>query len=152
MDHSFNVRVYGILINENNEVLVTDECIKGKKFTKFPGGGLEYAEGTRDCLKREWQEELRQEIEVGDHLYTTDFFQISAFGDGRQIISIYYYVKPVSPFVVNFRKIPFDFDNLEDGAQIFRWISLPQFSADSVTFPIDKIVAGLVESERKITC
>lgn len=146
MDHSFNVRVYGIHINGNNEVLVTDEYIKGKKFTKFPGGGLEYGEGTRDCLRREWQEELRQDIEVGEHVYTTDFFQISAFGDERQIISVYYYVKLKAPFVVNFKTRPFDFDKLEEDAQIFRWIPLSAFSKDSLTFPIDKIVADLVKS------
>jgi hypothetical protein len=30
----FNVRVYGMLINENNQVLVADEMIKGKLYTK----------------------------------------------------------------------------------------------------------------------
>lgn len=146
MPHTFNVRVYGIFINEKNEILVTDEYINKVKFTKFPGGGLEYGEGTRECLKREWQEELNQTIEVGDHLYTTDFFQISAFGDERQIISIYYYVKPSSPFVVEFKTRQFDFGILEDDAQIFRWIPMDLFSEASVTFPIDKKVAGLLKA------
>ena len=39
----FNIRVYGILIQDSN-VLVSDEYIKGKNITKFPGGGLEYGE------------------------------------------------------------------------------------------------------------
>ena len=47
----FNIRVYGILINDRNELLVSDELIKGLQFTKFPGGGLEWGEGTMDCLK-----------------------------------------------------------------------------------------------------
>ena len=38
----FNIRVYGILINDRNELLVSDELIKGLQFTKFPGGGLEW--------------------------------------------------------------------------------------------------------------
>jgi ADP-ribose pyrophosphatase YjhB (NUDIX family) len=145
MDHSFNVRVYGILINEAKEILVSDEYIKGGLFTKFPGGGLEYGEGTRDCLRREWKEELDQHIEVGDHLYTTDFFQVSAFGDGRQIISIYYYVNAVSPFVMPCREKPFDFDRLIDQAQAFRWIPWHNFSEDTVTLPIDKIAAQLIK-------
>src|SRR5437762_14381427 len=91
----FNIRVYGILINEKKQVLVIDEYIRGKYYTKFPGGGLELGEGTRDCLKREFQEEMDLEVEVGDHLYTTDFFQESAFKPGHQIISIYYLVKPL---------------------------------------------------------
>ena len=36
----FNIRVYGILINPSNEVLISDELINCKHYTKFPGGGL----------------------------------------------------------------------------------------------------------------
>jgi hypothetical protein len=47
MDNSakFNIRVYGLLINKQQEVLVTDEYRIGMYMTKFPGGGLEYGEG-----------------------------------------------------------------------------------------------------------
>ena len=48
-----SIRVYGILINGNKQLLVSDEFIRGGYYTKFPGGGLEFGEGTRDCLKRE---------------------------------------------------------------------------------------------------
>ncbi|GAA4318089.1 NUDIX domain-containing protein [Compostibacter hankyongensis] len=143
--YPFNVRVYGICINAQQQVLVSDEYIKGGFYTKFPGGGLEYGEGTRDCLKREWAEELFQEAEIGEHLYTTDFFQESAFGDGRQIISVYYRVKPVSPFVLPFKEKPFDFDELRDQAEVFRWINREDFSAHSVTLPIDKVVAEIIK-------
>ena len=89
----FTIRVYGILINENKQVLVSDEYIRGNYYTKFPGGGLEFGEGTRDCLKREFKEEMDLDVEIGDHLYTTDFFQMSAFRPDQQIISIYYMAK-----------------------------------------------------------
>ena len=56
---SFNLRVYGILINEQNQLLVSDEYIRGMKITKFPGGGLEFGEGTRDCLKREFLDYIK---------------------------------------------------------------------------------------------
>jgi ADP-ribose pyrophosphatase YjhB (NUDIX family) len=46
-----NIRVYGLLINHQNEILLVDEQIDDFKFTKFPGGGLELGEGTTDCLK-----------------------------------------------------------------------------------------------------
>jgi ADP-ribose pyrophosphatase YjhB (NUDIX family) len=88
----FNLRVYGVLLGPNKEVLVSDELIRGGYYTKFPGGGLEFGEGTRDCLKREFKEEMDLDIAVGDHLYTTDFFQMSAFNPDHQIISIYYWV------------------------------------------------------------
>jgi len=43
--------------------------------TKFPGGGLQFGEGTIDCIKREFREELGCEIGVLKHFYTTDYFQ-----------------------------------------------------------------------------
>src|SRR5437763_4335240 len=90
---SFNIRVYGVLLNEKKQVLVSDEYIRGGYYTKFPGGGLELGEGTRDCLVREFKEEMGLSISVEDHLYTTDFYQVSAFNNEHQIISIYYHVK-----------------------------------------------------------
>ena len=76
--HRFNVRVYGILIKDG-KVLVSDEYIKGNKITKFPGGGLEFGEGTIECIKREFIEEMQLPVEVISHFYTTDFFVSSAF-------------------------------------------------------------------------
>ncbi|MDQ6756651.1 MAG: NUDIX domain-containing protein, partial [Bacteroidota bacterium] len=61
----FNIRIYGILINEQKQILVTDEIVRGKYITKFPGGGLEKGEGTRDCLKREFMEEMNLKVEIG---------------------------------------------------------------------------------------
>jgi 8-oxo-dGTP diphosphatase len=46
----FNVRVYGILMNENDQILLSDELIKERYVTKFPGGGVELGEGLRDAL------------------------------------------------------------------------------------------------------
>ena len=72
--NNFTIRVYAIIINNKNEILLSDEFQMGMKMTKFPGGGMEFGEGTIDCLKREAIEEFGQEIEVLDHFYTTDFF------------------------------------------------------------------------------
>src|SRR3982750_257422 len=113
----FNVRVYGILINDQNELLVSDEYIRGGYYTKFPGGGLEFGEGTRDCLKREFMEEMSLDVSVGEHIYTTDFFQMSAFNPEHQIISIYYYVKALEDIKVPIRTKSFDFD--EDQLKIY---------------------------------
>jgi len=88
----FNVRVYGILLDPEKGLLVSDEFIRGNYITKLPGGGLEIGEGTRDGLAREFMEEANIEVIVGAHFYTTDFFQISAFNHKDQIISIYYLV------------------------------------------------------------
>lgn len=145
----FNVRVYGIMINDNRQVLVMDEYIRGGYYTKFPGGGLEFGEGTLECMVREWQEELQQSIEVVEHIYTTDFFQISAFDNESQIISIYYLVKPLSPFVARVSDKPFDFEIPEgkDEVEGGRWINWNDFSSEVITLPIDKVVADLVKTK-----
>lgn len=147
----FNLRVYGILINENKQVLVSDEFIRGQYFTKFPGGGLEFGEGTRDCLQREFMEEMKLHVEVGEHIYTTDYFQLSAFNPEHQIISIYYFAKALEPIRVPLRVNPFDFDEEQlkvyettRETETFRFIDWNEFSPESVTLPIDKIVAGMV--------
>lgn len=149
----FNIRVYGILINEKKQVLVADEFIRGGKYTKFPGGGLEFGEGTRDCLKRELKEELGIETTIGKHLYTTDFFQLSAFRPDQQIISIYYYAYPAEALKVPLRNKPFDFDanqmeiyNRTGETETFRYIDWEDFSEDTVTLPIDKVVARLIKN------
>jgi 8-oxo-dGTP pyrophosphatase MutT (NUDIX family) len=150
----FNLRIYGLLINEKKQVLVSDELIRGNYFTKFPGGGMEYGEGTRDCLKREFMEEMNLDVEVGEHLYTTDFFQLSAFREGEQIVSIYYLVQPLEPINVRLSTTPFDFDEAQmrtyeerNETESFRFIEWDDFSADCVTLPIDKIVAELVKEK-----
>lgn len=149
----FNLRVYGILIDERKGVLVSDEYIRGSYYTKFPGGGLEFGEGTRDCLKREFKEEMDLNVEVGDHIYTTDFFQLSAFNPGHQIISIYYFASPLEPIKVPLRTQPFQFDEREielykrtGETETFRFVDWKNFSADSVTLPIDKIVADHIKA------
>lgn len=148
----FTIRVYGLLVNQKKQVLVSDEYIRGNYYTKFPGGGLEFGEGTRDCLKREFKEEMDLEVEVGEHLYTTDFYQMSAFNPSHQIVSIYYHVKALEDIKVPLRDKVFDFDEQqlaiykEKGeTETFRLIEWDDFSADSVTLPIDKVVAALIK-------
>jgi 8-oxo-dGTP diphosphatase len=149
---SFNIRVYGVLINEKKQVLVSDEYIRGSYYTKFPGGGLELGEGTRDCLKREFKEEMNLEVKIGEHLYTTDFYQQSAFNPAHQIISIYYLVTAVEEITVPLRTKKFDFDekqmevyNRIQMTETFRFIDWDKFSAECLTLPIDKIVATLLK-------
>ena len=132
----FNVRVYGILVNEKKQILLSDEIIRGNFYTKFPGGGLEIGEGTRDCLRREFLEEMNLQVEVGAHLYTTDFYQQSAFNPEHQIISIYYHVTAKETFDLH----EINSSNQEQ-SETFRFADLHQFSEEDVTLPIDKVVA-----------
>jgi len=150
----FNIRVYGILITDKKQVLVSDEFIRGKYYTKFPGGGLELGEGTRDCLKREFKEEMNLNVSVGEHIYTTDYYQQSAFNAAHQIISIYYYAEPLEDIGVPLRTKEFDFDEEQlklyeknNEIETFRFIDWDSFSSDSVTLPIDKIVADIIKKK-----
>lgn len=151
--HHFNIRVYGVLVNEQKQVLVADEYIRGGYYTKFPGGGLEFGEGTRDCLKREFMEEMNLSVSVDDHIYTTDYFQMSAFNPAHQIVSIYYYVTALEPITAPLRTKPFDFDESQlkvyaekNETETFRFIDWDDFTKECLTLPIDKIVAELIKS------
>lgn len=132
---TFNVRVYGILINNQNEILLSDEIIQGQFYTKFPGGGLEIGEGTRECLKREFMEEMNLPVEVENHFYTTDFYQQSAFNPDQQIISVYYYVSATE--AINLEEI----NSSNEQSETFRFVCLSDFSEEEVSLPIDKAVA-----------
>ena len=141
--YPFNVRVYGLLVNDRNEVLISDEQEYGVRFTKFPGGGLEYGEGLVDGLKREFMEECNAAVEVMSHFYTTDFFVKSAFNDS-QVISVYYLVKNIQPLNLNFKTTVFDFDGEGDVLQSFRWVKLNNLLHEELLFPTDQHVAKLL--------
>jgi len=145
----FNVRVYGLLINHNEEVLVSDEEEYGFRFSKFPGGGLEFGEGLIDGLKREFLEECNAEIDVISHFYTTDFFEKSSFNDS-QVISIYYLVKEKAPLQLAFKTKIYDFDAEGEILQAFRWVNIKDLDIEEITFKTDKTVAELLKKNYSI--
>jgi len=153
-NNKFNIRVYGILLNQQQQILVSDELIRGNYFTKFPGGGLEFGEGTRDCLKREFLEETGLTVNIDAHIYTTDFFQISAFNNSDQIISIYYFVSADAVVLEQLRTSNkrFDFSvaqkaDTQGQYESFRWVDAADFHPAALSLPIDKIV---VDEVRKL--
>lgn len=144
--NQFNIRVYGFLI-DNESVLVTDEFRLGIFMTKFPGGGLQFGEGTTECLKREFMEELNTPIEIISHFYTTDFYQpTTLLPSDMQLFNIYYRVKAEKPYRFRTTEKKNDIPPVE-GSQSFRWIKLKELKEEDFTFPIDKyIVVKLVKS------
>jgi len=140
-EKKFNIRVYGILINDNDEVLISDERRKGISFTKFPGGGLEWGEGTLNCLKREFMEELGIEIQVNTLFYCTDFFLESAWQKNDQLLSIYYFVDFAGKNTLNFAN--YELPLLKDEEK-FRWIKRTELSEENFTYPIDKHVGKML--------
>ena len=150
----FNVRVYGILIDDHQRLLVSDEFIRGSFITKLPGGGLEIGEGTRDGLAREFMEEANLVVTVGAHFYTTDFFQISAFNHTDQIISIYYLVHACNTSNIIAKEKAFDFlpeqiADSNDTAEHLRWLPLIELSEDAMTLPIDKVAIKMLLDQHR---
>ena len=143
---AFNIRIYGILVNDQKQVLVSDELILNNyEVTKFPGGGLELGEGPADCLVRECREEMNAEVKVTGHLYTTDFFQQSAFNEHHQLISIYYLLAPVTPLIYPVNNgTPIFPDHVSEN---FRFVDWDYFSPDIMTLPIDKIAARVLKEK-----
>ena len=146
----FNVRVYGLLLDAQKRLLVSDEYIRGEFFTKLPGGGLEFGEGTRDGLAREFMEETGITVTVGAHLYTTDFFQISAFNKKDQIISIYYMVHSTECEKIKTSERDFDFstEQIADKKgtfESFRWVNFEGLNEDCMSLPIDKVAIQILK-------
>lgn len=143
----FTIRVYGIVISDRKELLLSDEKYQDTLFTKFPGGGLEFGEGTRDCLKREMMEEFGQKVETAEHIYTTDFFQESLFLPGHQVLAIYYRMQLLDPVVITPSDIPFDFDTTQLRGQSLRWAALKNLTDEDLKFPLDRRALEIIREK-----
>ncbi len=140
--NAFTIRVYGLLIRDG-KILLVHEKLGDFAFTKFPGGGLQFGEGTLDCLKREFMEETGLNVISTKHFYTTDFFQQSAFSKHQQIISVYYTLDVDGNAV-----LPTHEHTITNGDQQetlrFEWVELENLNENLLTFPIDKVVCRLL--------
>ena len=144
MAHRFNLRVYALIIDHSNRILVSDECRFGHFFTKFPGGGIEKNEGIVDALRRELQEELDAEMLDSSFFYVNDFHQVSAFDTEHSLVVFYYKVRVQSIEKLGIRSysIPFTEETEKQ-----RWISLSDLQVNDLTFPIDQVVLEKLKAE-----
>ncbi|HIP32902.1 MAG TPA: NUDIX domain-containing protein [Crocinitomicaceae bacterium] len=133
----FNIRCYALIINDQKEILLSDEHRFGKAFTKFVGGGLEFGEGTKECLERELLEELGLDTIIGDLFYVNDFYQQSVFNENDQMLSFYFWVKEIDYAKINVGNHLFP---LTVDGEKFRWRKISELTPNDVTFPIDKVV------------
>lgn len=129
MIDKINIRVYAIYLNENNELMALDEGYAGEKLVKLPGGGLEFGEGTLDCLHREFAEELNLKIKVLEHFYTQEDFLVSRFRENEQLLTVYYTVA-----ILNLEELKI----IDNSIEKVKWISLQE--ENPLELPIDKIV------------
>tara|TARA_B100001287_G_scaffold267435_1_gene262545 strand:+ start:6427 stop:6873 length:447 start_codon:yes stop_codon:yes gene_type:complete len=133
--NQFSQRTYGILINQNQEVLISDEFRFGRYFRKFPGGGIEKGEGIIDALKREFREELSLDIDAYEFLFFNDYFQQSSFNSNVQVTCFYYLVKCSAAQSLKLES--YDTPLTEDGEKQ-QWVSINELNIESLTFPIDQ--------------
>lgn len=137
----FNIRIYGLLINQNEEILISHEVIKDRILTKFPGGGLEFNEGIADCLKREFQEEMGISIELKELYYVNDFLQISAFNASEQVILIYYLISSDEISEIKTKS--------QSEILGFEWKKIIEIiPKKDFTFPIDQIVSEKIKNKK----
>ncbi|MFC6999802.1 NUDIX domain-containing protein [Rufibacter roseus] len=85
------VRVCGLLVQDNKLLLARHKAAFGNGyFWMPPGGGLDYGEKVKDCLRREFKEETGLEVEVGRFLYINEFLR-----EPLHAIEIFFEVKLV---------------------------------------------------------
>ncbi len=147
----YKLRVYALIINEQLEILLSDEYQLDMKMVKFPGGGMEYAEGTIDCLQREAMEEFGQPLINVRHYYTTDYYQPALFFKDHQLISFYYTADLSEEIRFRVSRKPFDFPEMKNGQQTFRWASLQDLEPAELSFPIDQKVLMQLKDEYSAT-
>jgi 8-oxo-dGTP diphosphatase len=128
----FNVRVYAIVYNENNQILICDEVHNGVAMTKFPGGGLEWGEGIWACLERELMEEFRLLLQEAELFYVNDFFQQHYLRKEEQVIALYYRCTVLGE------------PQSQEAHVLFRWVNQDQLSSEMMTFLTDKKTAELL--------
>lgn len=145
-----SVRVYGLLLNEHDQLLVSDEHIRGMNFVKLPGGGLEIGEGPAQTVRREFEEETGFRVEVVQHWYTTDFFIESVFKTGTQVLCIYYQVRWLDSEKANtqLRTSHQKFDYPTGSDQSFRWVAISdleigEFALTSDRLAVEKLIHNL---------
>lgn len=129
------VRVYGFLENAQGQVLVSAERFRGKPLIKYPGGGVEWGEGIREALVREFQEELQLDVAVGDLVFFNEFPVVSAFDPEVQVFSFFYRVTAVGPMsfaTQNTVAVP------DEDSERSVWVSKAELANVPFTYPIEQ--------------
>lgn len=142
-------RIYGFLQRPTGEVLVALERFKDRPLIKFPGGGLEWGESHTECLIREFLEELRLDIRVGDCVFFNDFPVISAFDADVYVQAFFYRVEALEDAdletldVVDTWEVP-----AENGEQ-FKWVRPEDLDPARFTYAIEQAASRAWLAEAK---
>ncbi len=113
----FRPAAYGLVINENNKVLLVNTKSSGKWF--FPGGALEIGEKSIESLKRELYEETGSKVSNIELLLNKEtFFYYKPLNKAYHTINLVYLAKLES------QDIDFVNPDSEDEADGFSWIDI----------------------------
>ena len=93
---TFKYRVVGVLIDEDNRVLI--QRVADNEFYCLPGGRVELGESSKEAVCRELQEELGFEVSVEKPLFNLENFFSRADGSMVHEIGVFFQVSSkVSP-------------------------------------------------------
>lgn len=140
------VRVYGFLLNDEGEILISDEFHYGMRMRKLPGGGLQLGEGAAQTLRRELMEEMDVDLLPSRLVHTTDSFIRSVFNPAHQVMGVYYHV-PVQDrsLIARFKVEPAAASN--NGDVFFSWSRVEALSPVDFTFPMDQEAWGVFKRQ-----
>lgn len=133
-----NIRVLALAAIKNGDKFLAGLCedkLKGIKFYRFIGGGVDFGEHARETLKREFLEELGIDIEVKEQIGVLENIFVYNGNKGHEVIFV---------FNAEFKDKSLyekeEFEMLEDDKYLK--ITWADISSENVIFPegIDKIL------------
>ena len=92
-DYNFKFRVSGLVV-KNNKLLLVDMDDSG--FLCLPGGYVELGETTEEAVKRELNEEIRQDVIIEKYLGVVENYFINKYNKKMHEISFYYLMKLIN--------------------------------------------------------
>ncbi len=73
--NKIRVRACGVCVVDNTLLMANHRGLTDGDFWAPPGGGIEWNETAHQALRREFREETNLTIEVGDLLFTAEYYQ-----------------------------------------------------------------------------
>lgn len=72
--HKLRLRVSGVCIHDNAFLMIEHKnIVNAPVLWAPPGGGMNYGETVKTCLKREFKEEVGLDVEVGELLFVNEY-------------------------------------------------------------------------------